>query len=245
MPAVLDIWTSLQQRARSDAGAPLVTYVDAAAGERTELSAISLANAAAKIGNALREEFDLEPGGTVGLHVPLHWQRAAWLAGAWTAGCLVLPEGVDADLIISGPPQAADLASAGRGEIGVVSLHPFGLPLTDELPRGAFDVTLPVRQQPDAFLFEPPGPDSAALALARRILDHAALLERAADRGQAWGLADGGRLLVDEQTDPVDAWLACLAVPLACRASVVLVAGDGAVVADQERITAHAVPRPT
>lgn len=242
---MLDVWTSLQQRARSDAGAPLVTYVDAAAGERTELSAITLANAAAKIGNALREEFDLEPGSTVGLHVPLHWQRTAWLAGAWTAGCLVLPDAVEADVIISGPRQAVDLASAGLGEIGVVSLHPFGLPLTGELPPGAFDVTLAVRQQPDAYLFEPPCPDSVALAVGGRVLDHAALFQRAADLGQAWGLAAGGRLLVDQQTDSADAWLACLAVPLACRASVVLVAGDGAVVADQERVTAHAVASPT
>ncbi len=84
--SVSDLWTLLQRRRREGAGAPVVTYVDADAGERTELSAVSLENAAAKIANALRDEYDLGPGATIGLRLPLHWQRSAWCAGAWTAG---------------------------------------------------------------------------------------------------------------------------------------------------------------
>ncbi len=59
---VTDVWSLLQRRRRDGAGAPLVTFVDAATGERTELSAVSLENAAAKIANALRDEYDLGPG---------------------------------------------------------------------------------------------------------------------------------------------------------------------------------------
>ena len=86
---VTDVWSLLQRRRRESAGAPLVTFLDAGTGERTELSAVSVENAAAKIANALRDEYDLGPGAAIGLRLPLHWQRSAWCAGAWTAGCVV------------------------------------------------------------------------------------------------------------------------------------------------------------
>lgn len=225
---------------RQGAGVPVVTSVDITRGERTELSAASLANAAAKIANALRDEFDLAPGDSVGLHLPLHWQRAAWCAGAWTAGCVVVPDGRDVDLLVAGPTEADDLAAAGHGPISVVSLHPFGLPLDRTLPPGAEDVTLVVRQQPDAYLFEPPSPAAPALAVDGAVLDQAGVLERARERGLAWGLEPGGRLLVDDATAAPDAWLAAVATPLACSAAVVLVRGDGSSVVDQEGITAVA-----
>ena len=209
-------------------------------GERTELSATSLANAAAKIANALRDEFELDSGGRVGLHLPLHWQRACWLAGAWTAGCAVEPHGVDVDLVVTGPAQAAELIAAGVPRVAVVSLHPFGLPITDPLPPGAFDVTVAVRQQPDAYLHEPPSEGDDALVLEGARLSQDVVLARAEASAAAWGLEAGGRLLVDEGTAEPATWLAALAVPLVAAASVVLVGGDGIGLAEQERITATA-----
>lgn len=231
-----DVWTLLRSRARTAAGAPIVTYVDAASGERIELSNASLENAAAKIANALRDEFDLDTGATVGLRLPVHWQRAAWCAGIWTAGCILVPESDDADLVVVGPAEAADVA----GDVAVVSLHPFGLPITDPIPSNATDVTLAVRQQPDAYLFEPPSATTPALRAPDGDIDHAALLATAGDLGEAWGLAAGGRLLADDGVTGMGAWLAALAVPLACNAATVLVRGDGSAVAAQEGITARA-----
>ena len=77
-----DVWTTLTARTRSDGGAPLVTSIDGSS--RVELSAVTLANAAAKIANALRGELGLEPGDAVRVDLPLHWQLAAWQAGIWT-----------------------------------------------------------------------------------------------------------------------------------------------------------------
>lgn len=238
-----DLWTLLRARARECGGAPLVTYVDAPSGARTELSATSMENAAAKIANALRDAFELEPGDSAGLFLPVHWQRAAWCAGAWTAGIVVAPLAADADLIVAGPSEATAL-DASR-DIAVVSLHPFGLPITDALPAHAEDVTLVVRQQPDAYLFDPPGVSDVALRMPGDVgdIDQAELLGRAQARGAEWGLEPGGRLLVDESLDGMDAWLAVVAVPLACRASVVLVNGDASTVASQERVTAVATGR--
>ena len=46
--AVADIWSLLQARRRADPGVPMVTYVDLAAHERTELSVASVENAASR-----------------------------------------------------------------------------------------------------------------------------------------------------------------------------------------------------
>ena len=217
---------------------PSSPIVDAATGERTELSAVSLENAAAKIANALRDEYDLGPGATIGLRLPLHWQRSAWCAGAWTAGCLVAPDSTEADLVVSTVAEAATLAIAVP-RLVVVSLHPFGLPVADPLPSGVDDVTLVVRQQPDAYLFDPPLASTPALRTDDGVLDQSALLDLARARGTEWGLMPGGRLLVRESVADLDGWLAAIAVPLACQASAVLVRGAGDIdsIVAQERVT--------
>lgn len=235
-----DVWTLLQRRRRVGAGSPVVTFVDADTGERTELSAVSLENAAAKIANALRDEYDLGPGATVGLRLPLHWQRSAWCLGGWTSGCLVAPGSAEADLVVATMAEAAALAGSGA-RLAVVSLHPFGLPIAEALPPGVDDVTLVVRQQPDAYLFDPPAGTTPALRVADRVLDQSALVELALARGAGWGLEPGGRLLVRDTAADEYGWLAAAAVPLACEASVVLVRGAGDIgwVEEQEHVTAR------
>jgi uncharacterized protein (TIGR03089 family) len=237
---VTDVWSLLQRRRRDSAGAPLVTYLDGGTGERTELSAVSFENAAAKIANALRDEYDLGPGAVIGLRLPLHWQRSTWCAGAWTAGCLVAPGSVDADLVVATAAEATMLA-ATVPRLVVASLHPFGLPIAEPLPPGVDDVTLVVRQQPDAYLFDPPAASTPAFRSAEGVIDQSALVDLALARGTGWGLAPGGRLLVDDAAADEDGWLAAAAVPLACRASVVLVGGPGDLdrIEEQERVSAR------
>lgn len=235
----------LQRRKRASGGAPVVTFIDLAREERTELSAVSLENAAAKIANALREEFGAEPGTVIGLHLPQHWQRSVWCAGAWTAGCVVAPGSTDADVVVASADLAPGLVGGSR-EVAVVSLHPFGLPLTSALPDGAVDVTIAVRQQPDSYLFDPPGPGYAALRIAGRTMTQADAFGLAADSARSWGVGPGGTLLVPEDLESVDAWLAVLGVPLAADASVVLVAGGAPsdALRERERVTATAGPSP-
>ncbi|MDI1290170.1 MAG: TIGR03089 family protein [bacterium] len=236
-----DAWTMLQKRKRASGGTPVVTFVDLARRERTELSAVSLENAAAKIANALRDEFEMEPGMRVGLHLPPHWQRSAWCAGAWVAGCIVVPGATDADLLVASATLAPGLVGGTR-EVAVVSMHPFGLPLTEPLPGGATDVTVAVRQQPDAYLFDPPRDDYAALEVAGTAFTQDEAFAAAAQRASAWGLTAGGTLLVPEDLDDLDAWLGALAVPVSAEASVVLVTGGAPTdeLRAGERITASA-----
>ena len=216
-----------------------MTHVDAASGTRTELSAASVANAAAKIANALRQEFDLEPGDVVALDLPVHWQRTTWIAGAWTAGCLIsLAPDERARLVVTSAAATSDavaglIAAAPGAPVVAVSLHPFGLPIVDALPAGVDDVTITVRQQPDAYLFEPPdGSLMAMLTDTGAATTQDAALAQARALAQTWGLTAGGRLLAEQTVDPWCDYAAAFAVPLVADAAVVLVSGTGAGAAD-------------
>lgn len=222
-----DIWSALEKRVRTAGGAPLVTYIDATTSERTELSATSLANAAAKIANALRDEYDLETGAHIAIDLPLHWQRSAWCAGAWTAGCIVRPGLNEADLVVTSAARAERAAALSTPAVAV-SLHPFGLPLAESLPAGIEDATLAVRRQPDAYLHERPQADDVALVLDSHALTQADMMDTASALADRWGLRDGGRLLVTDEEDGIPAierWIASLAVPIVRDAAVVLVSG--------------------
>ena len=162
--------------ARTDPAQPYVTYLGSDG--RMELSGASVSNAAAKIANALTLEFDCDPGRRIALHLPWHWQRITWLLGIWSAGCVVVPQGgADCNLLVAGPKQASELT----GNVIVVSMHPFGLPLGPDdmtaLPPGAQDATIAVRAQPDQQVFINDYSDALALdGLSQR-----QLLERARD----------------------------------------------------------------
>lgn len=193
-----------------------MTYVDATTGERTELSTTSVANAAAKIANALRDELDLDTGATVRMDLPLHWQRSTWCAGVLTAGCVMRTRDDEfGDIVVT----TAARATAGPVPVLAVSLHPFGLPIEEPLPYGCSDATILVRQQPDAYLGEPP--QGTWSAWSDPALTQSELIDAGRDLAERVGLARDGRLLVT--TDSTDGWLACLAAPLAVGASVVLV----------------------
>lgn len=225
-----DIWTLLQRRLQAQPSAPLVTWVAGPA--RVELSAVTLANAATKIANALLGDLGLEPGAGIAIDLPVHWQRSAWCAGTWIAGCVLQPA--------AGPPAAGpigpergtpDLMVVGAGqpvggpgrELGVVSLHPMGLPDGRPLPPGAIDLARVIPAQADQLLFTPGRGSEAAYRSSTWSATQEEVLREADRLADEWGLAAGGRLLVAAHGIDTDhLWLACLAVPLARAAAVVL-----------------------
>ena len=68
---------------RADPARPLLTYYDDATGERTELSVATFANWVAKSANLLRDDLDAQPGSTLAVALPVHWQAAVVLQSAW------------------------------------------------------------------------------------------------------------------------------------------------------------------
>ncbi|MGV9679750.1 TIGR03089 family protein [Nocardia sp. NPDC003482] len=134
--------------ARDPAG-PRITYYDDALGARIELSALTLANWAAKTANMIRDEFGVQPGGRVAVLLPAHWQTAAVLLGCWWAGTeVVLRPDPTAEMAFTAADRVDDAADIP--EVAVLSLDPMGGPARD-LPVGVVDYATSVRVHPDQF----------------------------------------------------------------------------------------------
>jgi uncharacterized protein (TIGR03089 family) len=194
---------------RADPVGPRITYYDDATGERIELSAVTLANWAAKTGNLLRDELAAGPASRVAVLLPAHWQTAAVLFGVWWIGAEVVLDGSAADVALCTIDRIDDADATGAGEVAVLSLDPFGRPAAD-LPVGVTDYATAVRVHGDQIIAERrPGP-----ALAGRSVDE--VLAACQNSAAARGLTAGERVLSttswDTPDDLIDGLLAVLAI---------------------------------
>jgi uncharacterized protein (TIGR03089 family) len=161
---------------RADAVGPRITYYDDATGERIELSAVTLANWAAKTGNLLRDELAAGPASRVAILLPAHWQTAAVLFGLWWVGAeAVLDnlEALEADIALCTAERLdeADAIVGPGGEVAVLSLDPFGRPVPD-LPIGVTDYATAVRVHGDQIVAErQPGPALAGRSVEEILAD--------------------------------------------------------------------------
>jgi len=155
---------------RADPVGPRITYYDDATGERIELSAVTLANWAAKTGNLLRDELGGGPASRVAVLLPAHWQTAAVLFGVWWIGADVLLDGSDADIALCTAERLDDADATGASEVAVLSLDAFGRPAPD-LPIGVTDYATAVRVHGDQIVAElHPGPALAGRSV-EQVLD--------------------------------------------------------------------------
>jgi uncharacterized protein (TIGR03089 family) len=159
---------------RADPVGPRITYYDDAVGERIELSAVTLANWAAKTGNLLRDELAAGPASRIAVLLPAHWQTAAVLFGVWWVGAeAVLDPAEPADIALCTAERLdeADAAVGVGGEVAVLSLDPFGRPAPD-LPFGVTDYATAVRVHGDQIIPEPrPGPALAGRSVEAILAD--------------------------------------------------------------------------
>jgi uncharacterized protein (TIGR03089 family) len=164
----------LEPMLRADPVGPRITYYDDATGERIELSAVTLANWAAKTGNLLRDELAAGPASRVAVLLPAHWQTAAVLFGVWWIGAeAVLDPDEPADIALCRAERLdeADAAVGVGGEVAVLSLDPFGRPAAD-LPFGVTDYATAVRVHGDNIVAERhPGPALAGRSVAAILAD--------------------------------------------------------------------------
>ena len=155
---------------RADPVGPRITYYDDATGERIELSAVTLANWAAKTGNLLRDELGGGPASRVAVLLPAHWQTAAVLFGAWWIGADVLLDGSHADIALCTAERLDEADATGASEVAVLSLDAFGRPAPD-LPIGVTDYATAVRVHGDQIVAEQhPGPALAGRSV-EQVLD--------------------------------------------------------------------------
>lgn len=200
---------------RADPVGPRITYYDDATGSRIELSAVTLANWAAKTGNLLRDELGAGPASRVAILLPAHWQTAAVLFGVWWIGAeAVLDATEPADLALCTPERLDEAdASVQGGEVAVLSLDPFGRSAKlggSDLPIGVTDYATAVRVHGDQIVAERhPG-----AALAGRSVDE--ILADCENSATARGLTPKDRVLSSASwpgpTELVDGLLAIMAV---------------------------------
>ncbi|MDH6279432.1 TIGR03089 family protein [Prescottella agglutinans] len=219
----------------ADPAGPRITYYDDATGERIELSAVTLANWAAKTANFLCDEFALMPGARVSVLLPAHWQTAAVLLGAWWAGLEVtLDADPDVDAALVTVDRLDDVADVP--EVAVLSLDAFGRPVPD-LPVGLTDYATAVRVHGDQF--RSVTSDSAALD-GRRIDDVLASARAVAAEQSVTG---SDRVLSTRTWTTADELIAGLVSVLAVGASLVQVSNpDDAALArrvESEKVTAR------
>ena len=139
---------------RADPVGPRITYYDDATGERIELSAVTLANWAAKTGNLLRDELGGGAGTRVAVLLPAHWQTAAVLFGVWWIGAeVVLDPAAHADIALCTIDRLEEADTTGAGEVAVLSLDAFGRSVPD-LPIGVTDYATAVRVHGDQIMGE-------------------------------------------------------------------------------------------
>ncbi len=212
----------LDARLAADAASPLITYYDDETGERTELSATTLANWAVKSANLLQDGLDVEAGQEVAVLLDPHWQSAAILLATWAVGAIVT-ETTPADVVVTSEARFVEFqeADAGVREIVALSLHPMGRPLATK--RAGVTDYADVLLYGDHFApYTPVEPDAIALRAGRLELTGRSVANAAAELAGRLGLAIGDRLLVDVEAVRGGGPLPWLLAPLAAGASIVL-----------------------
>jgi len=215
--------------ATPDPTRPMLTFYDDKTGERTELSALTLGNWAAKTANYFRDELGVARDDTIIVDLPEHWQTVAILLGAWWAGATVAFAGEaaeDARVVVTSLARLDDYADAE--ELVIASLDPFGMGAGD-LPVGVADFGPSVRVHSDNFT---PGTDAAA---ALRDRSPSSVLEDARGAADAAGIGRGDRVLTTRTWNDAETVVANLIGPLTVGAGLVVVAHP-----DEERIAARA-----
>jgi uncharacterized protein (TIGR03089 family) len=205
-----------------DPAGPLLTYYDDATGERTELSATSLANWVAKTANLLRDDVGTAPGDRVAVLLPAHWQAAAILLGAWTAAAVVGTTPAGAAAAFATADRVPDAAAAG--EVFALSLAPLGRGFADGPPPGARDYSVDVLAMGDRWSGRPVPDAVPALEAGGSTVTAGDLVEIALRRAAELGVVAGDRVLSTEPWTSPTSWLDGLLVPLAAAATLVLVA---------------------
>jgi uncharacterized protein (TIGR03089 family) len=199
----------------ADPARPFVTYYDEVSGERSELSAKSLANWVAKTHHLLGDELGLGVGDTALVALPAHWISVPVLLGCLTAGLALTPSG-DADVAFVAPATLAD--ADGVPDVYAVAPSSAAVGFRGEPPGPALDYVAAVRPQADTWpsVHLVASPDDPCLPGMTR----GEVATRAADSA----LPARARVLTTRAWTAPDDWIDAVLAPIAVGGSVVIVA---------------------
>lgn len=157
-----------------DNAAPRITCYDdepgPTAGERVELSGKVLGTWVSKAGNALQEEWDIEPGSVVQLAMRPHWRLLYWAWAVWSVGAHVDLDGdLSADLVVTDEP---DLLPVGEPAV-LVTRAALARAAGVEVPDGVMDEAADLASFGDHFdAWQEPSAEDPALTLDGDVLTH-------------------------------------------------------------------------
>lgn len=137
---------------RTDPSTPRLTVYNESTGARLDFSAVTLDNWAAKVGNMLLEELDLDSDSRIVLDLPVSWQSVAIVLGALAAEVEWGFSG-EGDVVFTSPESFDNWTGLGS-DIVLVTDDPFGRGVVEsggELPDGAIDFGPTVRFYGDDF----------------------------------------------------------------------------------------------
>jgi uncharacterized protein (TIGR03089 family) len=205
----------------SDDAAPRITWYDLGdgptSGERVELSARVLANWVAKAANALRDDWDVQPGDVVALDLPPHWRSLYWAFAVWSAGAGVAvgaDSAGEAVAIVTTDPTHLHLAP----EAALVTLAALSRGAAGTVPSGVMDEARELATHGDVFL---PGPrarrSDPLIVEGERVRSHGDLV------GELSAFAPGRR--VHTATEDLGEFLRVALSAFAAGGSVVLTRG--------------------
>jgi uncharacterized protein (TIGR03089 family) len=223
---------------------PFVTYYDEASGERSELSAKSLANWVAKTHHLLVDEVGLDVGARAYLAVPAHWISVPVLLGCLTAGLNLLDDPSDAspdgsldgssdgpldgssdgllvDIAFVGPQTAASAVAAGVLDVYAVNPVAAATGFAADPPTGTLDYVTAVRPQADVWAGVHLRGSDGDPCLAGRSRGEVVELARA--RAAEFGLSTGSRALTTRDWHGHNDWVDTVLAPLAVGGSIVIV----------------------
>lgn len=171
MPTPAEVLSALNAR---DSAAPRVTCYDdvpgPTAGERVELSGRVLGTWVSKAGNALQEEWDIEPGSVVRLDLRPHWRLLYWAWAVWSVGAHADLDGdLPADLVVT---DALDRLP-DDGPAVLVTRGALARTAGAELPEEVMDEAADLASYGDDFdAWQEPTEDDPALTLDGRSLTY-------------------------------------------------------------------------
>lgn len=211
----------LERRVAAGGAAPLITYYDDDTGERTELSAVTLANWVAKTANLLQDGLDIEPGQRIAVLLPPHWQTAAVLLGAWAVGATIT-ERLPATVVATNESRLVEVLDEDEPPVVLgLSLHPMAARMHRSWP-GVTDFAEALLYGDDFTAYHAVSPAKPALLAGSLKLTATGVVEAAMALAGRMGLTATDRLLVDSEAAHEAGPVSWLLAPLAAGTSIVL-----------------------
>ncbi|GAB3652648.1 TIGR03089 family protein [Actinocorallia lasiicapitis] len=203
---------------RGAAQQPLITFYDDATGERREFSRRTFDNWVAKTANLIVDGLDAQPGGTVVIDLPPHWQTAVWIHAAWAAGqsVVIAPAGDEEGIWVTDDPARAPKSAQ---EVVGLSLDAMGAPLADA-PAWVTDYAVEVRAYGDRFV--PLVPADPALTVTNTTFSRSQLDHEIIAFTNRHGITGADRVLSSVSYTTTEELVGALLAPLKAGGSVIL-----------------------